>query len=585
MDSMIRLLGVVNRTPPADPMAALEDIFFLLQSEEPADLIVLPRLALSPPSIGALCESRLLCEVTQEALMGLLTRSKEIESFLLLTAVLPDSAGQPTEQLVLIYQGERYLAPLDAPAVFSIGDLRVAAFCEPPSRLPRRIPEILESGCQLAVSLSYEPVVAGSIDAARQALESVSAATGTAVMAVGGGVGDTSAPHLYGGFVLLCEGGLCTAYRLTGFESASLPYDLDVDLLPPPEQSGERFTALAKEPCRAPRQTILRAFQKTPYLPDDPEVAAAYLGEVFALQSRALATRLENTGLKKLVLGVSGGLDSTLALLVAVSACALLDLPRTSILGVTMPGFGTGDRTYYNAMRLMQELSVETMDIPIKNAVSVHFEDIGHNPANRDIVYENAQARERAQILFDLANAKSGLVVGTGDLSEAALGFCTFGGDHLAGYNVNITLCKTMIRALVGQIAESDLFGVGETLRDILDTPVSPELLPGEGESAQKSESILGPYLLHDFFLYHTLTHRLTPKKLLCYGELAFLGDYSPEVIKSALRTFLSRFYTSQFKRSCAPDAANVTVPNLSFYQIPSDLSPHLFLSGLEDPK
>lgn len=585
MNSMIRLLGLVNRTPPANPMAALEDIFDLLQNEEVADVIVLPRLALCPPSSGALLESKALREVCEEALLGLMVRSQSIESFIVFTTLFFENSI-PEERTVIIYRGERFEAGGEgAAALFKIGGLPVCVMPETPAALPRRIPEIIQSGCQLVICPCYEPVYAGSLDRVQRAVECVSAATGCAVMVLGGGVGDTSSPFLYGGFALVCENGMAPTFRLAGLESVTLAYDLDVDLLPAPEQM-PNVPFLCERPCAASCTGMLRTVSTTPYLPDDETALAGYLGEIFALQCRSLAARLDNAGLKGTVLGVSGGLDSTLALLVCAGACDLLGMPRERILGVTMPGFGTCDRTYYNALQLMEQLGVKTRDIPIRNAVSSHFEDIGHNPALQDATYENAQARERSQILFDLSNQQGGLlVVGTGDLTENALGWCTFGGDHLAGYNVNITLNKTVIRALVRHIAESGVIeGVCETLLDILDTPVSPELLPPDegGEIHQKSEDILGPYLLHDFYLYHTLAHQLAPKKLLGYALIAFAGVYEADVIKSTLKTFLKRFYTAQFKRACQPDSADLCRPNLNFYHIPSDVSPQLFLAQLD---
>jgi NAD+ synthase (glutamine-hydrolysing) len=296
---------------------------------------------------------------------------------------------------------------------------------------------------------------------------------------------------------------------------------------------------------------------------------------------------MENTGITKLVLAVSGGLDSTVALLVCVEAMALLDLPRKNIIGVTLPGFGTSDTTYYNALNLLEKLEVTRRDISIKAAVQQHFEDIGHG-GEKDITYENAQARERTQVILDIANMIGGLMVGTGDLSEEALGFCTFGGDQLAGYNVNCCITKTVLRELTAHIADNNLIeGVADILRDILDTPVSPELLPPDeaGDIQQKTEEILGPYILHDFFLYHFIRYRFGPTKLYFYACMAFAGEMEPPFIKDKLRLFLKRFCAGQFKRACAPDAAAITQVNLlgANYRIPSDLDPSFLLAELEE--
>jgi NAD+ synthase (glutamine-hydrolysing) len=266
----------------------------------------------------------------------------------------------------------------------------------------------------------------------------------------------------------------------------------------------------------------------------------------------------------------------------------MLGLPRENILAVTMPGFGTSDTTHYNALSLMEGLGVTRRDISIRAAVRQHFEDIGHSGSpDATNTYENAQARERTQIMLDLANMAGALMVGTGDLSEEALGFSTFGGDQLASYNVNCCLTKTVIRELVGHIAATGLIdGVSDVLRAILDTPISPELLPpGEdGEIKQKTEEILGPYILHDFFLYHFIKSRFTPSKIYTYACAAFSGEMEPDFIKDKLRLFFKKFCAGQFKRSCAPDAASITEVNLCGvnYYIPSDLDPTFLLRDLE---
>ena len=279
------------------------------------------------------------------------------------------------------------------------------------------------------------------------------------------------------------------------------------------------------------KRGLLRPVRPDPYLPEDPAAADAYLDELFSMQTASLAARLQNTGLSRMVVGVSGGLDSTLALLVSAAAADALDLPRENVVAVTMPGFGTSDRTYFNALSLIEHLGATGRDISIKAAVLQHFEDIGHDPAKKNTTYENAQARERAQILLDLANAVGGLVVGTGDLSEEALGWSTFAGDHISNYNVNVCITKTMIRRMVDYIARAELLGdAAEVLRDILDTPVSPELLPPDaaGNIQQKTEDILGPYALHDFFLYYLVKYGFRPSKLYYYACVAFSGRWTP---------------------------------------------------------
>ncbi|MEG1778984.1 MAG: NAD(+) synthase, partial [Oscillospiraceae bacterium] len=259
-----------------------------------------------------------------------------------------------------------------------------------------------------------------------------------------------------------------------------------------------------------------------------------------------------------------------------------------NLIGITMPGFGTSDRTYYNALALIEQLGATYMDIPIKNAVMVHFDDIGHNVGTHDVTYENAQARERTQILFDIANKYRGLVVGTGDLSEGALGWCTFSGDHMASYNVNICITKTNIRKMVAYLSEKHYTeSIALVLQDILDTPVSPELLPLDenGEIAQCTEEILGPYELHDFFLYYFVKYNMRPDKIFYYACVAFGGEFKRTFILEKLQIFIKRLFAGQFKRSCSPDCAIISDVNLSLqnFYIPSDCSPQLLLEQLQN--
>ena len=288
------------------------------------------------------------------------------------------------------------------------------------------------------------------------------------------------------------------------------------------------------------------------------------------------------------MIGVSGGLDSTLALMIAARAVDLLGLPRETLIAVSMPCFGTTARTKSNSEILADELRAERRTIPISAAVRQHFADIGHNENNRNVVYENAQARERTQVLMDIANAENGMVVGTGDMSELALGWATYNGDHMSMYGVNAGIPKTLVRYLVAycaDTAESD--ALARVLRDILDTPVSPELLPAEnGEISQKTEDLVGPYELHDFFLYHIVRRGCEPKKVLRLAEYAFDGVYDSETILKWLRIFVRRFFAQQYKRSCLPDAPKVGTLALSprgDWRMPSDAVSALWLRQLDD--
>jgi NAD+ synthase (glutamine-hydrolysing) len=315
-----------------------------------------------------------------------------------------------------------------------------------------------------------------------------------------------------------------------------------------------------------------------PFVPADDEKRRERCEEIFAIQAAGLAKRLEHVGSKGCVIGISGGLDSTLALLVSVEAMKLLGKPMSDIIGVTMPGFGTTDRTYNNALELMKSLGVKIKEISIKDACVQHFKDIGHNPEIKDITYENTQARERTQILFDIANQQGCLLVGTGDLSEMAMGWCTYNGDHMSMYGVNASVPKTLVRYLVAYVADISDETTKNILLDVLDTPVSPELLPPDenGEIAQKTEDNIGPYELHDFFLYHFVRFGFDKEKLSVLAQKAFDGIYDKATVDKWLAVFIRRFFISQFKRSCVPDSPKVGSVSLSprgDWRMPSDAS------------
>lgn len=320
-----------------------------------------------------------------------------------------------------------------------------------------------------------------------------------------------------------------------------------------------------------------------PFVPGDKSQVRERCEEIFAIQSAGLAKRLQHVGSSGAVVGISGGLDSTLALLVCCEAMKLLGRSNSDILGITMPGFGTTDRTYHNAVDLMKSLGVTIKEISIKDACIQHMKDIEHDPDIKDITYENTQARERTQILFDMANKHGKLLVGTGDLSELAMGWCTYNGDHMSMYGVNASVPKTLVRYLVEYVADISEEKTAAILRDVLDTPVSPELLPPDenGKIAQKTEENIGPYELHDFFLYNFVRFGFTKEKLQKLAEKAFDGRYGSEEISKWLTVFLKRFFISQFKRSCIPDSPKVGSVSLSprgDWRMPSDASFEEFL-------
>lgn len=341
--------------------------------------------------------------------------------------------------------------------------------------------------------------------------------------------------------------------------------------------AGKTYRSVLFEQSEGQLLDLTRYVAAHPFVPSDTGNRDIRCKEIFSIQTSALAKRLKHTGLKHSVIGISGGLDSTLALLVTAKTYEILGIPSENIIAITMPGFGTTNATYTNAIELMKAMKVSIREINIKDACLQHFKDIGHDVDVHDVTYENVQARERTQILMDLANKLGGLVIGTGDLSELALGWCTYNGDHMSMYSVNCGIPKTLVKFLVKWVANNMVDkNVKDILDRILDTPISPELLPpsAEGEINQKTEDIVGPYELHDFFLYHMIRYGAPPKKITFLAEKAFEGKYSSDEIKHWLKIFIKRFFTQQFKRSCLPDGPKVGTISLSprgDWRMPSD--------------
>lgn len=345
---------------------------------------------------------------------------------------------------------------------------------------------------------------------------------------------------------------------------------------------------------------LCRHYEKNPFVPANPSVVDDSCREIFSIQTAGLAKRIEHSRAKKCIVGISGGLDSTLALLVTAQTLKLIGRPTSDIVAVTMPGFGTTGKTYNNALTIMKLLGAEIREINIGDAVLQHFSDIGQNKDVHDVTYENCQARERTQILMDISNKEGGIVVGTGDLSELALGWCTYNGDHMSMYGVNSGVPKTLVKFVVKWVMDHMLSGKAEekdfssnnvllkkTLQDILDTPISPELLPPDenGDIAQKTEDSVGPYVLHDFFIFHTLRHGMPPKKLLYVAKQVFADEYDEDFIRKWLIVFYRRFFSQQFKRSCMPDGPKVGSVSLSprgDWRMPSDADVSIWLEELE---
>lgn len=437
------------------------------------------------------------------------------------------------------------------------------------------------AGATLIFNLSATPEIIRKHAYLRTLITQQSSRTLSGYIYASSGVGESSTDLVFTGNGIIAENGKIVAVRERFVRDARLTVaDIDVEHIANERRRHTSFINIDKMydiieiGLEQPESELERRINPTPFIPKNFEEGCE---EAFSIQVAGLAQRLSHIGCKSVVLGVSGGLDSTLALLVTVAAFDILSLDRRGILAVTMPGFGTSTRTYENALMLMRLLGVSSREISIRKACEQHFADIGLTEGERGATYENAQARERTQILMDLANKEGGIVIGTGDLSEAALGWATYNGDQMSMYNVNCSIPKTLVRAIVRWYASAKCDEmVGDTLLDIVATPVSPELLPSSegGEIAQKTEELVGPYVLHDFFIYNFMRNGFSPAKIAFLAERAFKDDFSREEIEHWLKIFLRRFFSQQFKRSASPDGPKVVSVSLSprgDWRMPSD--------------
>jgi len=459
------------------------------------------------------------------------------------------------------------------------------------------------SGAQLIFNLSARDEAAGKRDYVKSLTSQQSARCHAAYAYTSAGFGESTTDLVFAGNAFIYENGhiLAESERFR-FSGQLIVADIDLDLLDAERRRNTTFgngllnagyTQVGIEADhhfnRQPA-TLCRPISPTPFIPSEDKTDER-CEEIFSIQVAGLAKRFLHTGVRTLLVGVSGGLDSTLALLVCVKTADKLGLPRSMVCGVTMPGFGTSNRTYTNAIRLMQSLGITMKEISIVEACEQHFKDIGHDSSVHDITYENTQARERTQILMDLCNQQNGLAVGTGDMSELALGWATFNGDHISMYGVNAGIPKTLVRHLVKWIAETQVDDDSrKTLEDVLFTPVSPELLPvdSQGRTTQFTEDVLGPYELHDFFLFYTMRYGFTPTKIYYLAQQAFQNVYEPSTILKWMGTFFRRFFSQQFKRSCMPDGPKVGSVNLSprgDWRMPSDACADLWLKEIEELK
>ena len=634
----IKTAAVTPKVQVADPEGNAREIIRLAKEAagNGAKIIVFPELCITGYTCGDLFLQELLLESAKEALLQIIRETRELDA--LIFAGLPWEKEGKLYNVAAVYQGGKLLGLVPKTCIPNYGEFyelrhfargnreadavwtdsgdgerdyipfgtRLLFTCEEMPGLavaaeicedvwvpdPPSIHHAL-AGATVIVNCSASDETTGK-DAYREALiRGQSARLVCGYIYANAGEGESSQDLVFGGHNLIAENGKILS-RSARFKNETIYADLDIARIVGERRRMTTFFSrtdavyteigfhLNKEETK-----LSRFIDPAPFVPDDSQDRQKRCEEIFAIQYMGLKKRLEHTRSRTAVVGISGGLDSTLALLVAVRAFDSLGLPRKGILGVTMPCFGTTDRTYRNACELVRKLGGTLREVDIREAVTTHFRDIGHDPEVHDVTYENSQARERTQVLMDLANQSGGLVIGTGDMSELALGWATYNGDHMSMYGVNAGVPKTLVRHLVRYYA--DTCGDPElaaTLLDVLDTPVSPELLPPkDGVIAQKTEDLVGPYELHDFFLYYVLRFGFTPAKIYRLARLAFAGVYGDDMILKWLKTFYRRFFTQQFKRSCLPDGpkvGSVAVSPRGDLRMPSDASAAIWLKELE---
>ena len=455
------------------------------------------------------------------------------------------------------------------------------------------------AGATIIFNLSSSNELIGKQEYRKSLVASQSARTISAYVYVSSGIMESTSDVLFGGASMIYENGSMLAMNQRfEIESNIITADIDVFKLANDRRKNRSYMNMAsnidyrfiKVEVMDTIKELQRDYKEYPFVPSNELERSRRCEEIIEIQSSALARRLLQLGNSKCVIGMSGGLDSTLAFLVIVRAYEKLKRDMKDIIGITMPGFGTTDRTYQNAVDLVKEYGATLREISIKDASILHMKDIGLPENDRSITYENIQARERTQILMDVANMEGGLVIGTGDLSELALGWCTYNGDHMSMYAVNTSIPKTLVRYLVSWVVDTTDGKKKEVLKDILATPISPELLPPDeaGNILQKTESSIGPYVLHDFFLYHFLRYGATPKKIYVLAKHTFKDSFSNDEIKKWLKVFIRRFFTQQFKRNCIPDGVKVGSISLSprgDLRMPSDASYEAWLKELDEIK
>lgn len=626
----IKVAAAAPRVSLADCKANLSEMLriFKYAEDKGVKLLVYPELCITGYTCGDLVYSDVLLGSARDALIDFVgqTSDSDMISIVGLPLVVNNKIyncgvfcqkgqilGVVPKSFIPNY-GDLYEARYFAPANDGVENIRIGNFFVPFGKniifLSKEIPEFrisvelcedlwvanspsishTSAGATVIANLSAAAESIGKDDYLRDLVKVQSAKCVCAYLMANCGEGESTTDVVFGGYSVIAEAGKLLAERKP-FQSSDeglLVSEIDVQRIAFERRRMNTHIADTSNYTRIEFSMPLvdteltRKIDKAPFIPADMAETEKRCAQILDIQANGLKRRITCAYAKKCVIGISGGLDSTLALLVAAKALDLLGRPRTDIIGVTMPCFGTTGRTRSNAEVLCEELGVELRCIDIARSVKVHFEDIGHSEDVRNVVYENAQARERTQILMDIANAEDGIVVGTGDLSELALGWATYNGDHMSMYGVNSDVPKTLVRYVVSYLADlakkngnARLF---EVLTDILDTPVSPELLPADesGDIAQRTEDLVGPYELHDFYLYNTVRYGFAPDKIYRLAQIAFAGAYSDTEIARWLENFIKRFFSQQFKRSCVPDGPKVGSVALSprgDWRMPSDAS------------
>lgn len=634
----IRVGAIINKLALANPLKNADVIIKEIKKAETlgVSIVTTPELSLTGYTCGDLFLQEQLLDDSIKALEQVLNETKDIDIISILgmplrhdnqlfncavvitkgkiLGVIPKtyipnyqefyearwfSSGKEliTEEIEILGQ----LVPITTNILFQDKTLKEATFgieiCEdlwtvnPPSN------NHALAGATMIFNLSSSNELIGKQEYRKSLVSSQSARTISAYIYASSGVMESTSDILFGGASMIYENGSILAEnKRFELESNIITADIDVLKLANDRIKNRSFMKntnleeykIIKLDIKDNIKELNREYKEYPFVPSNELERNKRCEEIIEIQSTALARRLIQVGNPKCVIGMSGGLDSTLAFLVIVKAYEKLKRNPKDIIGITMPGFGTTDRTYQNSIDLVKEYGGTLKEISIKDAALLHMKDIGLPETDRSITYENIQARERTQILMDVANMENGLVIGTGDLSELALGWCTYNGDHMSMYAVNTSIPKTLVRYLVAWVKDTTDGKKKEVLQDILDTPISPELLPPDeaGNILQKTESSIGPYVLHDFYLYHFLRYGATPKKIYTLAKHTFKNSFSKEEIKKWLKVFIRRFFTQQFKRNCIPDGVKVGSISLSprgDLRMPSDANYETWIKELED--